>query len=249
MSHDFKKYKLLRKIANLFGFKLVEKNYIKNVAEIEIHAVKVEKFVDKIIKNNGFKKIIQIGSNDGITDDYVKKIIETHNLESLLIEPSPEPFKRLKENYKEMRDVTLINKALDAKNSNKNFYIVNQKFEEYYHENISVLSSFDKNHLIKWGVKSKHIKSINVECINWLKLFESFSFQNVQIVCIDAEGYDHILVQDLLNTTKVRPVIVFEWVNIPNEELKRTFNLLKENKYEFLKFQKDLISFKSNIII
>ena len=36
----------------------------------------------------------------------------------------------------------------------------------------------------------------------------------------DTEGYDHILIENLINETKVRPVIVFEWVNIPNDGLK-----------------------------
>ena len=57
MSHDFKKFKLLRKIANLFGFKLVEKNFIKNMIEAEINSTKVEIFVDKIIKQNGLKSL------------------------------------------------------------------------------------------------------------------------------------------------------------------------------------------------
>ena len=249
MSHDFKKFKILRKIANFFGFKLVEKNYIKNLIESEIHSIKVDEFVDKIIQKNKLKKIIQIGSNDGVVDDYIKQIIEKFNLEGILVEPAPEPFKKLKENYKSLNNVTLINKALDKENSEKNFYLVDEKFEKNYHENISVLSSFNKDHLIKWGVKSSHIKLINIECINWSKLFESFNFQDVQIICIDAEGYDHILVQDLLNTTKARPVIVFEWVNIPNNELKKTFTILKENEYKFLKFQKDLICYKSKTIV
>ena len=80
MSHDFKKFKILRKIANFFGFKLVEKNYIKNLIESEIHSIKVDEFVDKIIQKNKLKKIIQIGSNDGVVDDYIKQIIEKFNL-------------------------------------------------------------------------------------------------------------------------------------------------------------------------
>ena len=59
--------------------------------EAEINSTKVEIFVDKIIKQNGLKKLIQIGSNDGIIDDFIKKIIEKNNLSGLLVEPAPEP--------------------------------------------------------------------------------------------------------------------------------------------------------------
>ena len=74
MSHDFKKFKLLRKIVGLFGFKLVEKNFAKNMIETEGHAIDVELFVAKIVEKNNFTKIIQIGSNDGETDDYIKRL-------------------------------------------------------------------------------------------------------------------------------------------------------------------------------
>ena len=80
MSHDYKKYKLLRKITNFFGFKLVEKNFIKNMIDLEHVSIDVERFVDKIIKENKFTKIIQVGSNDGVTDDYASKIIKKYNL-------------------------------------------------------------------------------------------------------------------------------------------------------------------------
>jgi len=249
MSHDYKKYKLLRKIVNFFGFKLVEKNFIKNMIETENFAVNVEVFVEKIIKDNQFKKIIQVGSNDGITDDYLKEIIEKYNLNGILLEPAPEPFKKLKINYQKIDNVFLVNKALDKKSSIKSFYTVDKKYLHFYHENISVLSSFDKNHLIKWGVKSNHISLITVECISWEKLFELNNFKDVQIICIDAEGYDHVLVENLLNETQVRPVIIFEWVNIPNKELREILSLLVERDYKFLKFQKDLICYRSDIII
>ena len=59
-------------------------------------SIKVDEFVDKIIQKNKLKKIIQIGSNDGVVDDYIKQIIEKFNLEGILVEPAPEPFKKTK---------------------------------------------------------------------------------------------------------------------------------------------------------
>ena len=249
MSHDYKKYKLLRKFVNLFGFKLIEKNFIKNMIDIENVSIKVEMIVNKIVKENNFTKIIQIGSNDGITDDYVKKIIEKNNLKGVLVEPSLKPFLKLKENYNKIKNISLVNKALDKDIEPKNFYQIDEKYLSFYHENISVLSSFSKDHLLKWGIKSKHIVSTKVECINWKNLFQNFNFSDVQIICIDTEGHDHILISDLINETNVRPVIVFEWVNLPNNELNEILILLKKNNYELLKFQKDIICYQPNIKI
>ncbi len=249
MSHDYKKHKLLRKISNFFGFKLVEKNFIKNMIDSEHVSIDVERFVDKLTKENNFTKIIQVGSNDGITDDYVRKIIKKYNLTGVLVEPLPGSFKKLRENYKNINNLNLVNKALDKDNKVKKFYQVGDKYLNFYHQNINVLSSFNRDHLIKWGINKKHIESINVECINWTKIFTDYNFEDVQIVCIDTEGYDHILIENLISETKVRPVIVFEWVNIPNIELKKTFSILKKSNYEFMKFQKDIICYRPNVII
>ena len=131
MTHDYKKFKFLRKVVGLFGFKLVEKNFIKNMIEAESIAVSVDTFVDKIIIKNSFTKIIQIGSNDGITDDYVKKIIEKHNLKGILVEPSLEPFKKLKKNYEKINNLEFVNKALDKDLEVKKFYQVGIKYQSF----------------------------------------------------------------------------------------------------------------------
>ena len=250
MTHDYKKYKYLRKLANFFGFRLVDKNFIKNMNNIENFSINSQKVLDRIVKLNQFKKIIQVGSNDGLTDDYVMEIIKKYDLTSILIEPEPEAFKKLKENYHNSKKIVFINKALDKRDSSsKKFYIVKKEYLKFYHENISVLSSFNNNHLIKWGVKQSHISSIDIECISWITLLDSNNFHDVQVICIDAEGYDHELVHSLFYDTKLRPVIIFEWVNIPNSKIEDLLNLLKKNNYEILKLQKDLVCYKSNIII
>ena len=166
-----------------------------------------------------------------------------------MVEPLPGSFKKLRENYKNINNLDLVNKALDKDNKVKKFYQVGDKYLNFYHQNISVLSSFNRDHLIKWGINKKHIESINVECINWNNLFNHYNFLDVQIICIDTEGYDHVLINNLLSETKVRPVIVFEWVNISNSEFNKLLNLLKKENYEILKFKKDIICFRSNIII
>ena len=54
-----------------------------------------------------------------------------------------------------MENISLINKAMDKNNSNKD-YIVDEAFQDKYHKNVSVLSSFNKDHLINWGVIKTH---------------------------------------------------------------------------------------------
>ena len=43
---------------------------------------------------------MQIGANDGVLDDPLRELITTHHLRGLLIEPLPDLFATLAENYK-----------------------------------------------------------------------------------------------------------------------------------------------------
>ena len=110
----------------------------------------------------------------------------------------------------------------------KNFYVIGKKFLKYYNENLSVLSSLQKNNLIKWGIKQKHIDSIKVSCTNWNEIINLYNFQNVDLICIDTEGYDFFLVNDLLETTNLRPIIIFEWVNLSHKTIEVLLKNLKK---------------------
>lgn len=249
MSHNYKKYKLLRKFVNFFGFKLIEKNYIKNLIQIENYSIEIGKFLEIIIKKNSIKKLIQVGANNGITDDFIRDIIKKFDLKAILVEPLPDAFKDLEKNYKNF-DVILVNKALNVESLNyEKFYSIDEKYLKIYFNNINVLSSFNKDNLINWGVKESHIKSIKVECTTWKDLMKTYDFREVDLICLDTEGFDHVLVKNFLETNNIRPVIIFEWVNIPYKLTRSLMETLTKNGYNFLKFKKDLLCYNKNIII
>ena len=69
--------------------------------------------------------IIQIGANDGKTNDPIYESLEKfkEKINLICFEPQKEAFSRLKENYKNFKNVTLINKAI-GKHGNQNFYYI-----------------------------------------------------------------------------------------------------------------------------
>ena len=98
-------------------------------------------------------------------------------------------------------------------------YIVNNKSITYkvktnylyrYDEHIKGISSYDLNHLIKHGVKKKHITREKIEGISITNLFEKYNF-NINLLFIDAEGYEAEIVIDLLQNSNYRPIIIFEY--------------------------------------
>ena len=68
--------KLLKKIAGIFGYKLIEKDFIKNQRLIsEQSSLNLKNTLNKIFKDFNITSIIQIGANDGDKFDELKNFI------------------------------------------------------------------------------------------------------------------------------------------------------------------------------
>ena len=70
------KNKILKKLANIFGYKLVDKNHIKNERILEKHTyLNTERILDLLFKQKKIKYLIQIGANDGLRFDDFRCVI------------------------------------------------------------------------------------------------------------------------------------------------------------------------------
>lgn len=101
---------------------------------------------------------MQIGANDGMLDDPVRKSIVSLSLPALLVEPLPNLFEKLTANYAGQRDVRLDNVAVSNAPGEANIFRLTAsatQFPEWAHG----LASFDKGVLLKYkdrdGVKGK----------------------------------------------------------------------------------------------
>ena len=70
-------YKFFRKIIGILGYKLVDKNLIKNNRLLSNYtSINTEKIIENLFLDNHIKTIIQIGSNDGQRFDILGKLIK-----------------------------------------------------------------------------------------------------------------------------------------------------------------------------
>ena len=85
--------KILKKITGVFGYKLVEKNLIKNNRLIVSKSkINLNFILKKIFNNQKIKCLIQIGANDGSRFDEISKFIKDYKIKSILVEPVQEYF-------------------------------------------------------------------------------------------------------------------------------------------------------------
>ena len=242
-------FKLLRKIVGMFGFKIISKNLVKIEREIDNNnCLNLDKFLQSIFQKQIITGLIQIGANDGLRFDNMNKYIKQYNTKSILVEPIKEYFDQLKKNYIDYKNIFFENLAISVKDQINYLYRVKTNDLEKYDEHIKGINSFDFNHLIKHGVKRKHITKEKIKSISIVKLFEKYNF-DINLLFIDAEGYDANIAIDLLQNSNFRPIIIIEYIHIPLSTIKNLNNLLKEKNYRYFRINENLICIPKNITI
>ena len=239
MSHKF-----LKKLSNIFGYKLIEKELIKNNQIISINSVlNIKIILNNIFNKKKIKQLIQIGANDGVAFDDLNFFIKKYKVNSILVEPIYEIYEKLKNNYKNHSYVKLENSAISDENTINYLYKVDTKFLKYYGNHIPAISSFDKKHLIKHSVKNSHIKKEKVKSLTIQDLLKKYNITNLDLFFVDAEGYDGNIVIDFLEKTNFRSVIIFEYIHINNEIFKHLIKKLLIKKYLYFSLAEHIVAF------
>tara|TARA_B100001778_G_scaffold223962_1_gene185766 strand:+ start:344 stop:1084 length:741 start_codon:yes stop_codon:yes gene_type:complete len=224
--------KLIKKTIEAFGYKILDKKLYKNQRLVSQNSIlTISHFLKKYFDEKKINSLVQIGANDGLRFDDLNFFIKKYKIKSVLVEPLEYYFSILKKNYQNYENIFFENSAITIDEKDKFLFTVNQKYIHLYDDHIPGINSFEKKHLINHGVKKKHItkKKINSlkidELINKYKLFE------LDLLFIDAEGYDVNIVYDFLLNLDLKPIIIFEYIHADTKKLGNVIELLKKKKY------------------
>ena len=236
--------KLLKKICGLLGFKLVDKNLIKNDRLISKHSChKIHNLLEKLFSENLINTVIQIGANDGKRFDVLNKFIKKYLPRTILVEPIIKNFEDLKLNYKNQQNIFFENAAISVNNDINFLYKVDDQKLSLYDEHIKGINSFSKEHLLKHGVSKSHIKKEDVNSISFKELIKKHSVNTLDLLMIDAEGYDGNIVIDFLSKNPLRPLIIFEYLHIESSVFSKLINLLNQKNFIFYKLEENIVCF------
>jgi len=176
---------------------------------------------------------VQVGANDGVTADPIYFFCKKYKWSGVLVEPVPYIFSQLKESYAGY-DENLIfeNCAISNSPGETSFYEFNEGSTV---PSYKALGSLDKNQLLQYCRTPEHRADIHewkVNCITLMELLEKYNYKQLDLLVIDAEGYDARILMSLdLNLIKPK-VIYYESMNVPAIELQPLEANLKENGYE-----------------
>lgn len=173
---------------------------------------------------------IQIGANDGIRCDPVRRFIVRDRWEGIVVEPLPPVFEMLKDNYAHMgrRKLVFVNAAVsDREGENITFWSYSNDFLATLtlEEKMSFLrkSSLDRSLVVKYldghtGIDGK-VEPFSVPVMSVAGLVETYrDGRMTDLVIIDAEGHDDKIIMGM-DLEKYRPeAILYESHNLNGRE-------------------------------
>lgn len=161
---------------------------------------------------------LDIGANDGITLSNTRALFDTGNWNGVFVEPSPEAFKKLKENYRAVGGSYFYNFALGNHNGEIDFYDSGTHLNK---EDTGLLSTASEEDYNKWR-GSTQFTPIKVQCFRYKTFLNRVKIKEFDFISLDAEGFD----LDILKQIDIRPTscVCVEWNS--KEELKKEFDKL-----------------------
>lgn len=166
---------------------------------------------------------IQIGANDGISFDPIHHLIVSNNWKGILIEPGKTAFDELKQTYRDRdKDLLFLNCAVSN-----------------YDGFISLYCGSTTPHFTVDFNKAKHMfdvepKETMVPCISMKTLLQKYVKSKLDILQIDAEGHDHIILENFDFHLFAPKVIRFEHVSIEERALKKSLTTILDFGYNIM---------------
>lgn len=187
-----------------------------------------------LLLQQGKLSFTQVGAFDGTSDDDLTRLLPLGNVQGLLVEPQPEPFELLQQRYASQQNLHLVNAAIASERGERSFYRPRS--------GASRLASFDRRNLLRHGVRSDDIVAETVECLPLDAVLVDAGFERLDVLQIDAEGYD-LEVLATLDFDRWRPSVVrFEYLHLEPRLLDACIAELASQGYQFLLQHRDLVA-------
>ncbi|ETA70959.1 FkbM family methyltransferase [Candidatus Pelagibacter ubique] len=145
--------------------------------------------------------LVVIGAHFGV---WLKDQINSVNNEKiLLVEPVPYNYNRLKEDFKNNKNIHICTNAVFSENKIRKFYYVNEnsipKLGKHW---ASGIGSFNKNHILehktkRFKIEDHDIVEIDIEFITFDSLIKKYLIKSIDKLQIDVEGAEYEILKSI----------------------------------------------------
>jgi FkbM family methyltransferase len=194
---------------------------------------------------------VQVGAFDGVAKDPFHRYVEGNRLRGLLVEPQPEAFARLVENYRGSDGLAFENVAIDHVEGTRTLYRV-RPGALGEHRWAYGIASFDRAMVFKHRSRlpglDAAIEALTIRCVPLTPLIEKHGLERLDLLLVDAEGYDYqiLLLADLART---RPALIrYEHVHLSPSDADAALRLLIDLGYKVAVEAMDTFAVREGVI-
>ena len=168
--------------------------------------------------------VVKIGSNDGFQDDPTAAMLITRPLmRCVFVEPVPHLLERARQRWGNSPRFRYLGAVVNQGEA-ANFYYVDPRAKSAFTDwavDPDLLGSLDKNHILKHPGCERlepYIRSLPLPGLTLAGVFQQGGAEQVDILHIDAEGWDWKILSQL-DLSRWRPVfIIMEYIHLTDAE-------------------------------
>jgi FkbM family methyltransferase len=177
---------------------------------------------------------VEIGANDGVSGDLLYYFIKKYKWRGIALEPVPDLFKRLQRTYQNEKNVIPLCAALADRDGAATFYRVLPG--KGVPEICDQLGSFSRevilSHKRLFPEIEQYIAEVEVKAVRFDTLASQFGIDKIDVILIDAEGYD-LEVLKQIDFRRFRPsVVIYEHLHLSNTAKEESKTLLGRFDYD-----------------
>lgn len=209
--------------------------------------------------------LIQVGANDGITNDPLNWFIRRHCPKGVLVEPQPDVFRELVDNYRHQDGLRFANVALSPRDDEVSLFRISPSFYEHFarmykrRANPSGVTSLNKDHVREFLLTNtgsffahndvdEYIECDTVAACALSTLLHSFSVPYIDLLQVDTEGYDHEVVKMAVEGEAVPQIINYEHKNMSPEDQRACTKLLLGHGFSVFRHGGDTCAFQALLL-
>ena len=195
--------------------------------------------------------VVQIGGNDGVQSDFIRKFIVENEWEAHILEPIDCYFEELKWNYSEIPNVFCYPYAIMNEDGERQIHFAppSEKISwakgcsTFYPEKNRLGGGFPMSEEAKKHF-DENVSLKRVETLTWKSFTQKSQITKVDMMVIDTEGCEWEILQQIpLDQLGVK-ILVLEYHNHTDEDKKRILNRIHKEGMTVMVKGWDLIAYR-----
>jgi FkbM family methyltransferase len=184
--------------------------------------------------------IVQVGASDGSLNDPLADFLATLECRAVLVEPLPEAFRQLSGRHASRSGIVCRQVAIDRVDGKRPLYTISDDCPYMGGQ----LTSFSRDHLLKNGVKPRHIQTIEVPTMPLSRIVSEAGLERIDLLQVDTEGFDDEIVRMALELPSPPRFINFEHLHLSKKAEANLHHELRSAGYSWVKCDWDTLAWR-----